>query len=126
MRRSPNATRISHRTATDARLCVKFSKQQLWILKILLFGKTILQEVSRLTVEVKEQEKRVNIWLTRAESGDEQLRKSLKPLYREYKAKRFLVAVFVSGSEDLEELTLELLRYNRVRLRELEAIREKA
>ena len=68
----------------------------------------------------------MNIWLTRAESGDEQLRKSLKPLYREYKAKRFLVAVFVSGSEDLEELTLELLRYNRVRLRELEAIRQKA
>lgn len=95
------------------------------MIRIQVFGKTILQEVSRLTIEIKEQEKRVNIWLTRAEGGDTGLKESLKPLYREYKARKFLVAVFVSGSEDLEELTLELLRYNRVRLRELEVAREK-
>ena len=71
-------------------------------------------------IEVKDKQKRVNIWLTHAESQDEALMESLKPLYKEYKAKKYLVAVFASGTEDLKGLTCELLRYNRIRLRELE------
>ena len=71
-------------------------------------------------IEVKDKQKRVNIWLTHAESQDEALMETLKPLYREYKAKKYLVAVFASGTEDLKGLTCELLRYNRIRLRELE------
>ena len=77
-------------------------------------------------IEVKDKEKRVNIWLTRAESQDQALLDSLKPLYKEYKAKKYLVAVFESGTEDLQGLTRELLRYNRVRLRELEDKKQKA
>jgi len=77
-------------------------------------------------IEVKDKEKRVNIWLTRAESQDQALLDSLKPLYKEYKAKKYLVAVFSSGTEDLKSLTCDLLRYNRVRLRELEKQKEKA
>ena len=76
-------------------------------------------------IEVKDKEKRVNIWLTRAESQDQELLDSLKPLYKEYKAKKYLVAVFSSGTEDLKSLTCDLLRYNRVRLRELEKQKEK-
>ena len=71
-------------------------------------------------IDVKDKEKRVNIWLTRAESQDQALLDSLKPLYKEYKAKKYLVAVFSSGTEDLKSLTCDLLRNNRVRLRELE------
>ena len=48
-------------------------------------------------IEVKDKQKRVNIWLTHAESQDEALMESLKPIYREYKAKKYLVAVFASG-----------------------------
>lgn len=70
-------------------------------------------------IEVKDKQKRVNIWLTHAESQDEALMESLKPLYKEYKAKKYLVAVFASGTEDLKGLTFDL-RYNRIRLRELE------
>ena len=71
-------------------------------------------------IEVKDKQKRVNIWLTHAESQDEALMESLKPLYKEYKAKKYLVGVFASGTENLKSLTCDLLRYNRVRLCELE------
>ena len=81
-------------------------------------------------IDVKDKEKRVNIWLTHAESQDKTLMESLKPLYREYKAKKYLVAVFSSGTEDLKGSILDLLNYNKTRLCELEmkkeAKREKA
>ena len=83
-------------------------------------------EVSRLELEVKDKQKRVNIWLTHAESQDPAFMESLKPIYREYKARKYLVAVFASGTENLKSLTCDLLRYNRVRLRELEEKKEKA
>ena len=38
-------------------------------------------------LEVRDREKRVNIWLTHAESPDAGFMESLKPIYREYKAK---------------------------------------
>lgn len=77
-------------------------------------------------IEVKDQQKRVYIWLTHAESQNSEVLNSLKPFYQEYKAKQYLVAVFSSGTEDLKSLTCDLLRYNRVRLRELEKQKEKA
>ena len=77
-------------------------------------------------LNVNEQKKRVTIWLTHAESEDPELRESLKPIYQEYKAKKYLVAVFASGTEDLQGLTGELLRYNQIRLCELEKKKEKA
>ena len=76
-------------------------------------------------IDVRDSEKRVNIWLTHAESEDAAVMESLKPIYREYKAKKYLVGVYASGTEDLKSLTCDLLRYNRVRLRELEEKKEK-
>lgn len=76
-------------------------------------------------MDVRDKEKRVNIWLTHGESQDPELMESLKAIYKEYKAKKYLVAVFESGTEDLQGLTRELLRYNRVRLRELEDKKQK-
>ena len=76
-------------------------------------------------MEVRDAEKRVLIWLTRAESNSVELREALKPIYREFKGKKYLVAVFESGTEDLEELTRDLVLYNRTRLRELEMAKEK-
>ena len=72
-------------------------------------------------VEIKDKEKRVNIWLTHAESEDAALKESLQPLYQKYKKKKYLIAVFESGMDCLEELTRDLILYNRTRLRELEA-----
>ena len=83
-------------------------------------GKNGIEEVSQLEIEVIDRDKRVNIWLTKSESQNVELKESLKPIYRAYKAKKYLVAVYESGTENLEELTRELLLYNRIRLRELE------
>ena len=67
----------------------------------------------------------VEVWLTREEKQDASLRERLKPLYQEYKAKKYLVAVFESGEQNLEELTGSLLGYNRRRVVQLEMEQEK-
>ena len=76
-------------------------------------------------VNVRDSSKIVEVWLTREEKQDVNLRERLKPLYQEYKAKEFLVAVFESGEQNLEELTGSLLGYNRKRVVQLEMEREK-
>ena len=62
---------------------------------------------------VRDDSRMVEVWLTREENEDGQLRESLKPLYQRYKAQKYLVSVFLSGKEDLYDLTLDLLRNNR-------------
>lgn len=74
---------------------------------------------------VMDDEKLVTIWLTRAEQEDTVLREQLKPLYAKYKAMKYMVAQFHSGTEDLYEGTKDLLLYNRKRCAELELQREK-
>lgn len=71
-------------------------------------------------MEVKEQRKVVELWLTRDEKNDQQFLESLKPLYRQYKAQNYMVAVFYSGEEDLYQQTRDLLLYNRRRAAEKE------
>ena len=71
-------------------------------------------------MEVKEQSKVVELWLTRDEKNDQQFLESLKPLYRQYKAQNYMVAVFYSGEEDLYQQTRDLLLYNRRRAAEKE------
>ena len=60
-------------------------------------------------IHVRDSSKLVEVWLTNSEKQDAELRERLKPLYREYKAKNYLVAVFLSGEQDLTELTGSLL-----------------
>lgn len=74
---------------------------------------------------MRNDEKIVEIWLSNAEKRDPVLRERLKPFYRDYRAKRYLVAVFESGEQDLTEATSSLLLYNRKRIAELEVEREK-
>ena len=69
-------------------------------------------------MEVKEESKVVELWLTRDETNDKQFLESLKPLYRQYKAQNYMVAVFYSGEEDLYQQTRDLLLYNRRRVAE--------
>lgn len=54
----------------------------------------------------------VEVWLTRAESRDAALRERMKPQYRQWKAQKYLVAVFSSGEGDLVGQTAGLLRKN--------------
>ena len=64
-------------------------------------------------------------WLTREERDDPAFRESLKPIYQQYKDQKYLVAVFLSGEEDLYQQTRDLLLYNRRRLAEKEVQAEK-
>ena len=76
-------------------------------------------------MEVKEQSRIVELWLTREEKDDLAFRESLKPIYQEYKEQKYLVAVFLSGEEDLYQQTRDLLLYNRRRQAEKEVQAEK-
>lgn len=67
-------------------------------------------------INIQDDAKRVEVWLTKAESNDSVLRERLKPLYKSYKQKKYLVAVFHSGTDDLFDNTRYLLQNN---LREL-------
>ena len=75
---------------------------------------------------VKDEWKLVEIWLTNAEKSDPVLRAGLQGIYDTYKKKKYLVAVFESGSGDLYEQPRNLLLYNRQRMAEQEVQREKA
>ena len=76
-------------------------------------------------INVRDNSKIVEVWLTREEKQDINIREQLRPLYREYKAKKYLVAVLESGEQNLEDLTGSLLGYNRKRVVQLEMEREK-
>lgn len=71
-------------------------------------------------MNINEQSKIVELWLTRAERDDPALRESLRPIYRQYKDQKYLVAVFLSGEEELYQQTRDLLLYNRRRQAEKE------
>ena len=76
-------------------------------------------------INVREKSKVVELWLTREEKNDPEFRESLNPLYQQYKAQKYLVAVFLSGEENLYEQTRDLLLYNRRRSEEKEVQRQK-
>ena len=76
-------------------------------------------------INIHDDKKMVEVWLTRAEKQDEALQQELKPLYVQYKKKKYMVAVFESGEQDLYQNTLALLSYNKRRIPELEMMREK-
>ena len=62
---------------------------------------------------VQEQGKLVTVWLTRKEQEDSALRERLKSLYAGYAEKKYMVAEFHSGGEELYRNTRDLLLYNR-------------
>ena len=76
-------------------------------------------------MEIRDESKIVELWLTREEKDDPALRESLKPMYQKYKEQKYLVAVFLSGEEDLYQQTRDLLLYNRQRHAEKEVQAEK-
>ena len=88
-------------------------------------GKYRRGDDSLLRMEIREQNKMVELWLTRAEKEDAAFRKSLQPLYQQYKAQNYLVAVFLSGEADLYQQTRDLLLYNRRRQAEKEVLAQK-
>jgi len=62
---------------------------------------------------VREDKRQVEIWLTRAERDDVQVKGLLKPLFAEYKSKKYLCVMYNSGDGDLFANTRDLLLRNR-------------
>ena len=76
-------------------------------------------------ISINDERRTVEVWLSSEEKNDSAVQQRLKPLYTEYAGKKYTVAVFMSGSQDLYSLTSGLLCYNRKRAAELEIAREK-
>lgn len=76
-------------------------------------------------LEVYDTKKMVCVWLTHADQEDSVIQDRLKGLYWKYKQRKYCVAVFHSGQEDLEGLTRDLLQYNRKRTEEISMASEK-
>ena len=64
-------------------------------------------------IKIKEQEKILEVWLTREEKEQRELGELLTPVFEVYKAKKFIVAIFFSGLGDLTENTAGLIRHNK-------------
>lgn len=76
-------------------------------------------------LNVRDDKKLVEVWLTKTEKADLELREGLKDIYDKFKQKKYLVAVYESGEQDLYQNTLDLLKWNKRRIAELEVQREK-
>ena len=76
-------------------------------------------------MEVREQSRIVELWLTREERDNPAFRESLRPICQQYRDQKYLVVVFLSGEADLYQQTRDLLLYNRRRLAEREVQAEK-
>ena len=76
-------------------------------------------------ISINDERRTVEVWLSNEEKSDSAVRQRLKPLYAEYSEKKYTVAVFMSGSQDLYSLTSDLLCYNRKHIAELEVEQEK-
>lgn len=76
-------------------------------------------------INIFDERKTVEIWLTRAEKNDAALQVDLRPVFQQYKQQGYLVAVFSSGPQNLTEITSALLCYNRKHLAELQTEHEK-
>ena len=69
--------------------------------------------MSPIELQVHDRERIVEIWLTSAEKKDKQLQQLLQPVYTNYKAQKYKVAVFCSGQRSLLDSTAGLLLHNR-------------
>ena len=76
-------------------------------------------------IYVRDDEKLIEVWLTRQEQEDPERKRQLEKIYRMGKEKRCLVAVFLSGREELGELTSAMLRHNRDKLARQEVQRQR-
>ena len=76
-------------------------------------------------LNVRNDSRIVEIWLTRDEKRDERVREELKLVYQSFKGTGYTVAAFLSGDQNLTDTTSGLICYNRKRIAQLEVEQEK-
>lgn len=67
-----------------------------------------------MTLEVCEKNRIAYYWLSREEKDNVDIQNKLKDKYGEWRSKGYKVCTFVSGSENLVDLTKELLIHNKL------------
>ena len=77
-------------------------------------------------VNVHEDMKLVEVWLTKQEQADKAIREQLQQMYQDYTSRKYMVAQFHSGGSDLYAITRDLLIFNRKRIEELAVALEKS
>ena len=60
-------------------------------------------------LQVHTERKFVEVWLTKKEARDENVKRKLKEIFAEFKSKKYLVVVYEGGEDDLFEATRALL-----------------
>ncbi len=63
-------------------------------------------------VNINENKKRVEIWLTQNKSDDPELRNEIKTMIDRYGYNEYLSVIFTSGTGDITEATAALLKLN--------------
>ena len=81
--------------------------------------------MSQLEINYHKESKLMDIWLSREDQSSQDMQERLRSIYRRCAEKKYTVAVFYSGQQDLVEETSTLLRYNRRRSAERAIQREK-
>ena len=76
-------------------------------------------------LNVRNENRIVEIWLTKAEKQDERVQRELKLVYQSFKGTGYTVATFLSGDQDLTDMTSGLICYNRKRIAQMEVEQEK-
>ena len=76
-------------------------------------------------LKVHENTKIVEVWMTNTEKNDPAVQAKMKELSASYKAKKYTVAVFLSGGGDLYRSTRDLLAYNKRKCAEMAVQRAK-
>lgn len=76
-------------------------------------------------LNVRNDSKIVEIWLTQDEKQDTQVQKELKLVYQSFQGSDYTIATFLSGGQDLAEVTSGLICYNRKRIAQMEVEQEK-
>ena len=82
--------------------------------------------MNKLEINVRNDRKIVEVWLTNQEKQDKGVQEQLDILYQQYMEKKYFIVVYMSGDQDLAEETSALLRYNRKRLAEQEVRKKRA
>jgi len=76
-------------------------------------GKNQQRRRAYMEININRPDRIAEVWLTNAEQQNPRTQLALRPFFEEYKAKKYTVAVFCSGSEDLKAKTAHLLLNNR-------------
>jgi hypothetical protein len=67
-------------------------------------------------ININDESQIVDIWMTNAEKLDKTIQEKLKPFYKHFSERKYIVAVFISGVGDLYSSTEKLLLHNKLKL----------